>query len=373
MTDKSITCNAADSVKVLPAREVYDRWASFYDTDGNPLIAQQEIRPASDPHHRKIRDHKTMKPSAESFRSDDGATLWVHCWKPSGSAQGILHIAHGLSEHSLLYDKVAPMFADHGYWVYANDHRGHGKTAGSIENLGHFADSGGWDRVVKDLELLVQWERERHPRLPVFLLGQSMGSFMAQQFLFEYGSLIDGCVLAGSTGKPEWYVHAIRATAWLQRLFFGRRRRSALLHYLSLTKANWRFRPRRTHQDWLTRDTTEVDRFIADPLCDFIGTTQLWLDIVHGMIKIAKPSNQQKISKSIFIYILAGTEDPISDRCKCLKMLAAALRRAGVTRLESRFYPGGRHEMLKETNRGEVVANLIAWMNQVVAARRAGL
>jgi len=310
-----------------------------------------------------------MRTSTYNFFSDDGTPIFVYRWEPDGPAKAIVHIAHGLAEHAARYAHVADALARSGYLVFVHDHRGHGRTAPTPSELGHFADKNGWDRAVRDLQLLVVEERKQNPGLPVILLGHSMGSFMAQQFLYENGNLLEGCVLSGSNGNPQTYVLALEILAYFQRLMYGRRARSKLLHSLSLKTANKAFQPIRTNFDWLTRDTAEVDKFAADPLCGWVGTTQLWIDLIHGAKVIAKPENRALVPKHLPIYIFAGTADPLSNGCKGLEQLISAYRREGLTNVRHKFYPSGRHEMLNEINRDEVIADLIAWLDCTVGVR----
>ncbi len=297
------------------------------------------------------------------FKSDDGARLYVYRWAADGPARGAIHIVHGLAEHGGRYAWTARKLASDGYLVFAHDHRGHGRTAGSPENCGNLAERDGWNRAVKDIALLLEAERRENPGIPMFLLGHSMGSFMVQQMMYEHPELLDGCALSGSRGKPDLLVYLLRFLASLERMRIGASGRSRFLHSLSLKAANRHFQPVRTRFDWLSRDPATVDAFIADPLCGWIGPSQLWLDLSYGIIRIARPENQRRIPPDLPVYIFAGTADPISDGCKGLRQLIEAYRRAGLTKVRFKFYPESRHETLNEINRDEVVAELLEWLH----------
>jgi len=298
------------------------------------------------------------------FESGDGVKLFVRQWRPDGTAKGVLHIAHGLGEHGGRYERCVRALNTRGYAVFANDHRGHGSTALTLDGLGYFADSDGWNRVVEDLRLLIKAERKEYPGLPIMLLGHSMGSFMAQDFLMRHPSLIAGCILSGSNGKDILRVSALKALAFIERLRLGKRGRSRLMHLLALNIANKEFRPTRTLFDWLSRDTAEVDRFLADPTCGFVGTTQLWFDLLQGASAPGKTENLNRIPKDMPIYIFAGCRDPVGHNCKRLERLISVYRRAGLSNVSFKFYPEGRHEMLNEINRDEVTADLIDWLEK---------
>jgi alpha-beta hydrolase superfamily lysophospholipase len=306
-----------------------------------------------------------------TFKSSDGTPLFVYEWRPQTPPRGIVHIAHGLGEHGERYAHVGRALAAEGYAVYVNDHRGHGRTAKSAEELGLLARRRGWERVIEDLRLLIQWERTVDPGIPVILLGHSMGSFMAQCVAFQCEEgFVQGLILSGSSGKPPLKIRMLRLLANAERLRLGKRGRSELLHRLSLREANRMFMPVRTDFDWLTRNQAEVDRFVADPLCGFVATTQLWIDMFRGLFRAARGKNRGRIfPKNLPIYIFAGTEDPISGNCETLEELIAGYHRVGLRNVRYKFYQGGRHEMLNELNRDSVLHDLISWLHSVVPRR----
>jgi alpha-beta hydrolase superfamily lysophospholipase len=249
--------------------------------------------------------------------------------------------------------------------VYANDHRGHGKTAKSARDLGFFARRKGWNRVLEDLRLLIESEREEHPGVPAVLLGHSLGSFMAQCICFQYEGLIQGCALSGSGGKPGFDIWMLRWLSYAERFRVGKRGRSRLLHRLSLRRANRDFQPVRTDFDWLTPDAAEVDRFLADPLCGFVSTTQLWTDVFRGLYRAARQENRARIPKDLPVYIFSGARDPISNCCETLEELIAGYHHAGLKHVHYKFYPEGRHEMLNDPNRDAVIEDLLSWLGGV--------
>jgi alpha-beta hydrolase superfamily lysophospholipase len=312
------------------------------------------------------RGMKGIERTSGEFTSDDNARLFVYKWKPAAAPRGIIHIAHGLGEHAGRYDRTARVLAAAGFLVYAHDHRGHGRTAGSPRDLGLFARAGGWNRVVEDLRRLIAAEKREAPNLPLILLGHSMGSFMAQQFLYEHGELIEGCILSGSSGKPGIQAQFLRALVCLERLRLGPMGKSRFLYRVSLRMANRGFQPARTPFDWLTRDEAEINRLMTDPCCNFIPTVQLWMDLINGINQISRPENQGRIPKSLPVYIFSGTHDPVSNGCRWLDRLLADYARAGLRNVRHRFYPEGRHEMLNEINREEVLRDLLLWLEAVV-------
>ncbi|AUX39827.1 alpha/beta hydrolase [Sorangium cellulosum] len=303
-----------------------------------------------------------------TFQADDGRELFVYRWLPDGAARGIFHIAHGMSEHAGRYARVAHALCGAGWAVYANDHRGHGRTARDRSELGFFASEGGFARVVRDLAQLVAREKEEHPGLPVVLFGHSMGSYLVQEFLIERGGSIQGAVLSGSSGKPSALVDAGRLLARAERRRLGERGQSQVLQSMSFGSFNKAFAPARTPFDWLSRDGAEVDRYLTDARCGFAATTSLWIDVLDAMVEIARPERQARIPKDLPLYIFSGSRDPLGGPLKGVSQLIEAYRAAGLRHVTHRFYPGGRHEMLNEINREEVTRDLLVWLDAEVKA-----
>ena len=297
---------------------------------------------------------------ADTFRlkADDGADIHIYRWLPDGAPRGVVQIAHGLAEHAARYGRLAGALTGQGLAVYADDHRGHGQTAGAGD-LGFFAEREGWRKCVGDLWSLNRRIAADHAGLPIVLLGHSMGSFMAQDFVADHSDAIAALVLSGSNGPPPAIAGLGRMIARIERLRQGARGKSALLQSLMFGDFNKRFKPARTEFDWLSRDPGEVDAYIADPLCGFEFTNQLAVDLLDALGPLLTPERLARIRKDLPVYIFSGSDDPVGAN---LPALAEAYRNAGLTRVDMRVYTGARHETLNETNRDEVTADLVAWI-----------
>ena len=300
--------------------------------------------------------------SSESWRAaSDGKKLFVRRFLPEGAAKAVVHVAHGMAEHSARYAPLAEALTGAGYAVYANDHRGHGKTATTPDQLGFF--EGGLERVLTDLVELVAFEKNEHPGLPVALFGHSMGSFFTQRLMQTHGAEFQAVVLSGSAGKPNLLAAAGRSIARLERLRLGSHGKSRLIRALAFDAFNKPFNPKPTRFEWLSRDRAEVDTYATDPLCGFGCSIELWVGVLDLLRDLALPERQARIPKSLPVYVFSGSEDPAGDRTRSVQQLLGALRTAGLTDVTHRFYEGGRHEMLNETNRAEVVHALLAWLD----------
>lgn len=302
-----------------------------------------------------------------TFSAVDGLPLAGYLWRPKGAPKAVLQVAHGMAEHARRYDRVARRFAEQGWLVVAHDHRGHGGSVPEGQPLGHMADEDAWGKAVTDLHRVNRVIAEEQPGLPVVLLAHSMGSFMAQSLLAEWPDDFAAVALSGSNGEPPPIAHAGRLVTRLERLRLGRRGTSALLQKLSFGAYNEGFEGR-TEFDWLSRDPAEVDAYVADPLCGFAISVQSWLDFLDALVGLTAPARLARFPKDRPIYVFSGDQDPVGERGRGVQRLVDALRRAGLRQVELKLYPGARHETLNETNREQVMADLLGWAEGAIAS-----
>ncbi|HEY4310369.1 MAG TPA: alpha/beta hydrolase [Pirellulales bacterium] len=305
-----------------------------------------------------------MQTTTFTLNAADGVPLRVYRWLPEGAPQGVVQIAHGWAEHAARYARLAEVLCGHGYGVYAHDHRGHGHTARTSAQLGFLADRDGWQKCIDDLWRVTQHVAAEHPDTPIFGLGHSLGSFMMQQYISEHGEALTGVALSATNGKPPAITPLGIALAYFERLRVGAHGKSKLLHHLTFEVLNKSFEPARTPFDWLSRDASEVDKYVADPLCGFASQVQMYIDVLRGLKEMSSPRRQARIPKSLPIYIFYGSLDPVATN---VPQLLDAYRVAGLRNVTSKVYPEARHEVLNEINRDEVTRDLLAWLAGVRA------
>jgi alpha-beta hydrolase superfamily lysophospholipase len=235
-----------------------------------------------------------------------------------------------------------------------------------VEQRGFFAAQDGWRKCLDDLWQLNRRIVVEHPTLPVVLIGQSIGSLMALHFLGEHPDAVRGVVFAGMVCRPARLAFA-GMIARIERFRLGPHGMSPIVHALSCGGFNRRFEPARTEADWLSRDPVEVDKYIADPLCRFRPSVQLWIDVLQAMNGITDPVRLARIPKRLPIYLIAGTEDPVAG--SGLEQLLSSYRAAGLQHVTYRFYPGARHALFSETNRYEVTEELLVWLDETTGRR----
>ncbi len=307
-----------------------------------------------------------MNTSEFKLTIDQDLDMHVYAWLPDKdiTLKGIVQIAHGMAEHAKRYEDFANFLTKNGYAVYANDHRGHGKTAGSVENLGFFCEEDGWQKVVDDLKLLSHHVKEKHPTIPLFVLGHSMGSFLTRQYLMDPKIKIQGALLSGTANHPGVIGKAGLLLTKLLLLFNNPKSPSPLMDTLSFKAYNNSFKPNRSAFDWLSKDSSKVDEYIADPYCGTIFSIQFYNDLLKGLLYISDVNNIKKTNQNVPILVFSGTNDPVGENSKGVQAFYSKLKTAGIKDITLKLFEDGRHEMLNETNRKEVYAYILGWLNE---------
>ncbi len=307
-----------------------------------------------------------MSEDGFTIEAADKERIYIYRWLPDlmKPLRCIIQIAHGMAEHAGRYRAFAKYLNSIGIGVYANDHRGHGKTAGQIENVGYFADKNGWELVVNDMFQLTDRIRDKHEGIPVFLLGHSMGSFLARDYISRSESDLSGVILSGTAGDPGIMGSIGIFTAKFSCRFKGRRTPDKLLDKLSFGSFNKKFEPARTKFDWLSRDEQIVDNYIEDEFCGGVFSSGFFLDLFQGIKKINNRNNINSISSDLPIFFMSGEKDPVGAESKGVKKVIKEFKKAGLQDIEYKFFDNGRHEMLNELNRSEVFEVISEWIGK---------
>lgn len=281
------------------------------------------------------------------YHGADGFPIVAYRWNALGQARAVLQLTHGMGEHVLRYGEFARALNAAGIVVYGQDQRGHGATARSAENFGRLGVDG-WQRLVNDIHLLGELTRSENPHIPRILFGHSMGSFAVQQYLLDHSADIDAAVLSGTVAMD-----LLASTADPDQQF-------------KLSALNAPFEPARTEFDWLSRDDAAVDAYVNDPLCGFGLDIESMKGMHIGGRRMADSDALQRIRTDLPIYICVGEHDPLHNRLAWLDVLTERFRSAGLSNVTVKTYPEARHELLNETNRREVITDLLHWLNDAV-------
>jgi len=296
----------------------------------------------------------------------DGARVRYRRWLPDGDVRATVQLVHGASEHSGRYSRLAGALTARGLAVYAMDLRGHGRTAEStgIGRFGAESPALGVDAVLGDVEALHLVMDERHPGAPRVLLGHSMGSIIALASAERNGADLAGLVLSGPIGVAPHLADSVTALEEAVAAGAGDHALDALGAF------NESFEPARTRYDWLSRDPAEVDAYIADPLSgDEMPLTAAYAAGVFALaVRAATPDAVAALPDGLPVLLLSGELDPVGGSGAVQVTALARLFTERGLPVEQHVYPEARHEVFNETNRDEVVGDLLGWLEKRLPA-----
>ncbi|MEX2460662.1 MAG: alpha/beta fold hydrolase [Paenibacillaceae bacterium] len=302
-----------------------------------------------------------------TFQDSNATSIHVYRWLPAEGmpVKAVVQIAHGMAETAARYERLALTLTANGYAVYANDHKGHGLTAATIEDIGYIGPTG-FHGMLEDMVHLTHIIKQEHLTTPVFLLGHSMGSFLAQGYMQKYGTELHGVILSGTNGDPG---PSLKPGIFLAKLIakvYGERHQSKVITTLVFGSYNSDFKPLRTPFDWLSRDETEVNKYIIDPFCGTLFTASFFRDFFLFLQEIYQIQGLRRIPRQLPQYLFSGALNPVGHKSMGVKKLIVTYEELQLQDITYRFYEGGRHEMLNEINRDEVTQDLLAWLEEKI-------
>ncbi len=299
--------------------------------------------------------------------------IFVRIAQPAdrSAIRGVVQIAHGMAEHSLLYSEFMKCLAQNGYVAAANDHLGHGQSVAANGDYGYFGE-GGCQNLVRDMHELYGFLRKEYPDVPYFLLGHSMGSFLARSYTAQFGSELDGVIYigtCGSDGKAVYAAEKLLARVLTKRK--GAKGHDLLFAKLSTQKFNRAFDPARTPNDWVSRDVEQVDIYTNDPLCGFDLTVSAYRDIILLQEEINSDQWFESVP-DLPILILSGDQDPVGNFGKGIRQVEEKLKKTG-HRVRAILYPQARHAILTEINKDEVYKDILDYLEPLCVERKAAV
>ncbi len=303
------------------------------------------------------------------FDSRDGKSR-IHAvrYRPedTGQVRCVLQVVHGMAEYAERYEEFAAFLVERGFVVTGDDHLGHGKSVGQGGKQGYFCEQDPATVLVRDVHRLKKLTEELYPGVPYVLMGHSMGSFITRNYLCRYGTGISGAVIMGTGMQPKAVLDMARLVAGIQRLFCGSGHVSRLLDRLAFGGYGRGITDRRTAFDWLSRDRERVDRYIADPMCGFTFTVNGFGALFELVLRLYSPENLAAVPRELPVFMVSGDADPVGDYGKGVRRAYDSLVAAGLTDIRLKLYPGGRHELLNETNRSQVMQDICRWVEENV-------
>lgn len=271
-------------------------------------------------------------------------------------------ILHGLAEHSGRYQDFAETLIDKGFSVLIPDHRGHGKTGEATNSLGYFAEEHGFERIVDDVNELIQHHVNAQNKTPIYLIGHSMGSFIARRFVQKYPQVVSKLVLVGTGGDPGVMGKMGRQLAKWKSRGSGGKQPGNLMNKLTFGSYNKQI-PGATHEfDWLSTDPEVVKEYEQDSLCGFVSSNQLYVDLLTGLKSIHDKDSLKMMKKDLPVLLISGEEDPVGDYGKGVRHVANSLEKMGVEHVKLVLVAEERHEILNGKNRKYVYDEILGWL-----------
>lgn len=296
------------------------------------------------------------------FLSADGKTqVAAFFYTPTETPiKAVIQLSHGMCEYICRYEPMFEVLTAAGFAVCGNDHLGHGDT--SPESYGFIAEENGYQYVLSDLHTMNGLGHEKYPHLPYFLLGHSMGSFYARWFAEKYPDAIDGLIISG-TGGPSPVMPVGKALAAFLSKVKGAKYVSKLMVKASMGSYCKKIEGATSGNAWLSRDPAVWEAYEKDRKCNFSFTVSAYRDMLTAYLHVNRQAWANSLEKALPIYIYSGDCDPVGAYGKGVKAVYNMLKTAGIRDVQLKLYPGGRHEMHNETNKDEVFADLLRWLN----------
>ena len=308
-----------------------------------------------------------MKKENIYFESRDGVSkLHAIVWSDeTKNPIGILQIIHGMAEYIDRYDDFARFMVGKGFVVVGDDHLGHGDSVGENGTYGYFCKKDPATVLVRDEHRLKKLMEAKYPGVPYYILGHSMGSFIARNYLNRYGSGIQGMIVMGTGNQGKVLLSVSKVLVGLTGFFCGEKHVAKFINKLAFGTYNRAIEDAKTNVDWLTKDETIVDKYIADERCGFTFTVNGFRGLFELIYRLQKPKNFVNIPKQIPVFFVSGEEDPVGDYGEGVIGAKNDLVRAGLENVSMKLYPGDRHEILNETDKDIVYQDIYEWLESI--------
>ena len=294
--------------------------------------------------------------------ADDITQIHVCVWKPEQDPVAVLQIAHGMKEYIGRYEVFAEEMNKQGILVIGNDHLGHGKSVSDEYSYGYFSKNLGPDDVLSDMQAVRERAEDRHPGVPYFILGHSMGSALTRAYLIDHSQGLSGAIIMGTFAAPAPAVALAKIICRARGAMKGWKYYSKLVDGLAAGGYNKKFKHPKTSVDWLATNEENNIAYENDPYCKHPFTVNAYFGMFEALRRAQKKINLKKIKKDMPVLIVSGSEDPVGHFGKDIPKVAKKLREAGLRRVEAKLYKGDRHEILNERDRKQVYADLKDWI-----------
>lgn len=302
-----------------------------------------------------------MQKQEFNYLSSNGSTL-IHCvkWVPENPI-GVIQIVHGITEHIDRYEEFANYMVNQGYIVIGNDHLGHGKSIITDKPKMFIGELGSWNYLVKDINTLYEIITEEY-KLPIYLIGFSLGSFVSRHYLIDYNPIYKKAILVGTGIQPNIVLNILKLIVKGEVKKIGVENTSKFIRELSFGTYNKQIKDAKTDYDWLTSSEEEINKYINDPLVGKDTTGSLFYELLDGMVYTSKLSNIKKM-KELPILLLSGLDDPVGSKGNGVKKLENIYKKNNID-VSLKLYEGKRHDLFHETNKFEVFNDILTYIKK---------
>lgn len=277
-----------------------------------------------------------------------GLDIHQTIYMPQGPLKAVVQINHGLAEHSERYVDFATFLCNKGFAVYLHDHPGHGKSINEKIPEGHLPWTGGWDMMLDVIHNINKNIRKKHPQIPVFLMGHSMGSLLSRYYNATFPMYFKGMLLSGTTEPDVATLKSLLSFIRINRIFRKQTYTHKLLNSFFYKSYNRALKNTRTGFDWLSSNPEEVEKYINDPLCGFPLSMGFFKNLAQGSLQMVKAEKNLRFRKNFSTLIISGKDDPVGNFGKDPKLVEKKYINQGFYRTKFILLQG-RHELLNET------------------------
>lgn len=283
------------------------------------------------------------------------------------NAKATVQIVHGMAEYKARYEDFALYLNKHKINVYIHDHRGHGENISNGDVAGFFDFHDGWQVCLKDIYTVNQNIKTENPELPLFILGHSMGSFMAREFLYRHPDTANGFIFSGTAASMGLTGHFMIWKAKQESKKNGEQTPSFFLSNTMNKTLNKKFETdNSTGFEWLSNDDAQVKKYIDDPLCGFPSTPNLFMNMAKGNLFVNRFSTINAYPKNMPVLLVSGSDDPVGGK-KAIEKIYKQMQKAKMQDVTKLLYAGGRHELLNELNNKEVYYDILQWLENKIS------
>lgn len=298
-----------------------------------------------------------------TVKSDyDDLELSVMTLVPEEPVKAVVQLVHGMCEHKERYIPLMEFLAGHGYACIIHDHRGHGKSIKASDDLGYFYE-GGANAMIEDVYKVTETAKGLFPGKKVVLIGHSMGSMAVRAYTKRHDDAIAALIVCGSpSDNPLKGVG--KALARVIGWFKGQHHRSALIHGMSFDAFDRKFAADGRRNAWVCSDDDALTAYNADPLCQFHFTLNGFVALFEVMEETYGRKGWNMSNPDLPVMFISGTDDPCLVNLEKFASAVENMRKVGYRNVISKAYDGMRHEILNETERSKVWADILDFIGQ---------